>query len=76
MLVLSAGIFVVSFAVARLLVTPLPDGLGTPLTGWHVAAGVVVLAAAAWQAYDLERFRPSQRRLLDASPFTTEVTGR
>lgn len=76
MLVLSGGIFVVAFAAARLLVTPLPDGLGTPLTGWHLAAGVAVLAAAVWQAYDLERFRPSQRRLLDASPFTQEVTGR
>jgi hypothetical protein len=69
----SAGIFVVLFAVARTLITPLPDGLGTPVSWLHVVVGVVILVAATRALVEIERVQSSIREIERASPLVWGV---
>lgn len=73
-LVVNAGIFAVLFAIARILIAPLPNGLARSVTSVHVAVWVAVILATAWTVYRLERLLPSNRAIHEASPFRREVT--
>jgi len=52
---IGAGAFIIIYAGARLLVPSQPDGLATSVGLAHGIVAVVVLGAAAWQIYRIER---------------------
>lgn len=72
-LAVNAGLFVVVFGGARILVAPLPGGLAETVTLGHVVVVALVLGVAAWTILGLERLLPANRAIHDASPFGREV---
>ncbi|MFB6161088.1 MAG: poly-gamma-glutamate biosynthesis protein PgsC/CapC [Haloferacaceae archaeon] len=68
----NAGIFVAVFALARLLIAPLPTGLAASVGRGHlvVAGGVIAAAILVW--LDIERDRPSLAAIREAAPFRGE----
>lgn len=55
----TAGVFVILAASARLVLTPLSGGLLEQVEPLHLAVGAVVLAAAVWEGYQFEAVRPA-----------------
>ena len=75
-LVVNAGVFTLVFALARVLIEPLPTGLASTVTGGHLLAAALVLVVTAWAVHDREVDQPSNDAIVDASAFGTEVTVR
>lgn len=67
--IVTAGSFVVVFALARALIEPLPDGLGTSISWPHVLVSVLVLVLAGWVVFRFERFQLSKRTLRATTRF-------
>lgn len=70
--VVTAGTFVVVFAVARTLVDPLANGLGSPLAWPNGLVSLLVLMAAIWVISRLEQLRPTDREFKTANPTLAE----
>lgn len=57
-IVITAGLFVVTFALLRAFATPTPGGLLETVHAVHVVGGGAILVAAVWIGYRHERMRP------------------
>lgn len=66
-LVVNAGAFVATFGLARLLISPLPDGLARTVTTGYFVVGLVVLVASVWVWRSVTRAYPSRAAVRDAA---------
>ncbi|MFC7135297.1 MULTISPECIES: poly-gamma-glutamate biosynthesis protein PgsC/CapC [Salinibaculum] len=58
-LVVAAGVFVVLSGVARLFLTPFPDGMLVQIGIEHLLGGALIVGLALLEGYHLEAIRPS-----------------
>lgn len=72
-LVTSGGYFVVVVGIARLLITPLPAGFAGRITLGHGIGALLLVGAAAWTIYELERDLPTNQAISEASPLRAEA---
>jgi hypothetical protein len=56
----SVGVFVILAGIGRVFLTPLPEGILTQIGSGHLLVGGLRVLPAAWEAYQLEKFRPSE----------------
>lgn len=73
-LAIDGGIFVVVFGLARLFVAPLPTGLTTTVTSFHLITGGLVLTISVLVWLSIERNQPSKQAVRGAAPFRREKT--
>lgn len=71
-LAVNGGIFVVVFGLARLFITPLPTGLATPVTVFHLIGGGIVLTVCVLVWRSIEQNQPSREAVREAAPFLRE----
>jgi hypothetical protein len=69
-LLVAAAVFVLLATVARLFLTPFPDGILVRIGPLHVLGAILVLALGAREAYQIEAIRPTH---VDPHPSVWEV---